>query len=89
MFVDALRLNSSGKLDRSRLSSVRGAKIYAQRTAVVDRLAEIWTGRYAIAQPISSFLSEAAMDKLLADVDAMFSAIADSTYKRQLTKLES
>ncbi len=43
----------------------------------------------AIAQSISSFLSEAAMDKLLADVDAMFSAIADSIYKRQLTMLES
>lgn len=29
------------------------------------------------------------MDKLLADVEAMFSAIADSIYKRQLPQLES
>ncbi len=29
------------------------------------------------------------MDKLLADVEAMYSGIADSIYKRQLTNLES
>ena len=29
------------------------------------------------------------MDKLVADVETMFSAIADSIYKGQLSKLES
>ena len=86
--MDALRLKPSDKLDRSRLSYVRGAEFFRRARLWWIVLPKSGPVANAIAQTVRGFVKESAMDKFLADVEAMFSAIADSIYKRQLPKLE-
>lgn len=89
VFFDALGPTPNGKLGRNRLSSVRGAE-YLRRVRRGGssfrerrRLVMSWRSLYR------SLVCESRMDKLVAEVETMFSAIADAIYKRQLPKLES
>jgi hypothetical protein len=89
VLMDALRLKPSGKLDRGRLLYVRGAEYFRRARRGGSSFRELGRLVMSLRSLYLSLVRESRMDKLVADVETMFSAIADSIDNGQLSKLES
>ena len=86
--MEGLLLKPNGTRSRNRLSSVRGAQYL--RRARRDGSSFENLGQLAMSSRrlYRNLARESRMDKLLRDVEAMFSAIADSIYKGQVPEWE-